>query len=199
MSPRWLIYALPVLLLPVAAILLLEDERTLSQVEVALGALPLAGEVPTSAEGRQGAQLLGATQQMPPSVSSSLYANSAQSEAARFAARVLGPGQPGQNPAGEDEAELRDYGSIIYDALHPQQGPAQDMLAGGYNAFERPFGYDLSRLVFREFCMASSRAGDPEAEAIESAAPPLSPELLGSIASFIPLTDMARMCPRLRT
>lgn len=189
MSPKLLLIALPALLLPLAVIIMLDDDTGPSQVEIALGALPLAGNVPAATDGRQSTQLLGDTRKLPPTSANRLFANSARTEATRFA---------NDTPPADVETPIQDYGAIIANAMHPENGPREDLLAGTARLNDRTLDYDMSVLIFREFCTPENILIDPYALDPDAAAPKMTAALLGNLASYISVTEMARMCPRLK-
>ena len=183
-SPRWLIYAAPALLLPLLIVLALDEDTGPSAIELAISALPIAGDA-SATTGTKAVGALGpASRQVPPSVASEIFSRSARVEAARFSLRSDAP---------DSGIETVDYNTAIYAALHPRSLAGEDLLSGSYALLTTPFGADLSALIFREFCVANARAGDRDTPTFK-----LSGELLASLASYIPLTDMNRLCPRMR-
>ncbi|MBU6498634.1 MAG: hypothetical protein KGJ41_08455 [Rhodospirillales bacterium] len=104
-SPKLLLIAAPLLLVPVGVILFRGAPATVSPVDLAIGALPVS---PVSGTQAAPAALGGG---MPSALGLSLYADSAQSPQTRLAVR----GPPAQTGWTQDPAV------VDFAVLHPQQ------------------------------------------------------------------------------
>ena len=182
-SPRWVMIAAPVLALPVLAMVLFDQPPGPSDIEQAVGALPIAG----AAGGHGRFAPLGAeAREVPTTTSASIYANSA------VAAAVV-MHQRDDNPA--DRAAMPfDFITATYAALHPARRAREDLLVGQYALLRMPLMPDLSLSLLFQYC--SSGPDDP-GYGTPLDRLPINPNVVAALTSFIPAGDMARYCPRL--
>jgi hypothetical protein len=188
-SPRWLIYAGPVLLLPVVAVFLFTGDVPPTAIEQAISALPIPGNArdPAVANGGGRLQPLGtAVHQVPPSTSLEIYNRSAVVAAARLDRLDDGPAP---------DEDIADYIIRTYAALHPQRAAKEDLLVGNYALLAAPLALDLSRVVFHEFCTA--QPGDP-GYGTRLSDLPVDGGAMAGFFSFNTAADIASICPRLR-
>ncbi len=144
-SPRLMLLAAPILLGPIAALIMFEDEVALSPIDLAIVSLPTAGD---AAGGGSSTALLGsAASKLPNNVSLPLFANSARAAATRLARSDAG--------VAAGDADL-DFASAEFAMLHPRTLAKEDLLIGSLAmVYSTPMNMDLSLKLFEEFCNAS--------------------------------------------
>lgn len=186
MSPVWLLIAAPALALPLAAVVLFEEEPAPSGVEQAIAALPIPGDgsVPGRESNAPRIAALGAPgTQLPSTVSASLYSNSARFSAERLDRRT------------DPRDAVPDVASISFALLHPRSMADEDMLVGDLALMlSTPAGPDFSWAILNAFCETQPMAGQRAAVLQDL---PINPSVPASIMNFLPASDHPKICPRL--
>jgi hypothetical protein len=188
MSPQWLLAAAPALLLPVFAMLILDEPTPPSAIEQAVAALPLPGAVVSSRGGRV-AMFGNSAGNVPPSASLQIYANSAPASIERMTGeRVL---QQQAQYAQSDK--LVDFDNVTYAALHPRSLASEDLLAGDYALLTQSPTPDMSFIYFLEFCNATP---DDSTYYTKLSDLPLSSGVLMALNSTAASSGLANFCKR---
>jgi hypothetical protein len=186
-SPKWMLMAVPFLLMPLCALALLPPEEIPSPIETAIQALPSAGGVADIDVSKTPASPLGAGPRLSSSVSLPLYANSAHSQAVVLALRQA-------NRAAKSTDG--DVFSTEYALLHPPSLSKEDLLIGDLALVSStPLTMDLSVKIFEEYCNA--QVGDAFYD-LPIEALPIDPLLRQSLARFANMSDKGgSFCSRL--
>lgn len=182
MSPVWAGFAAPALVLPLLAMILMDDGPAPSMVEQAMSALPIPGDASDPEQpGRQGRIVVAGASgaAMPSNTMSSLYNNSARADATRIAQRS------------EPRATGPDVTSISYALLHPRSLAGEDLLIGDFALVLSTPVPDMSWAIFGAFCRsdATERANLADLR--------INPNVPAAIMNFLPASDYGRLCPRL--
>jgi|GEM_PF-4761969 len=188
LSPWWLLLGAPLLLIPVL-LMVFEGDGAQSPVELAIAALPIAGDASDGGNDTTNARIapLGSTARLPPSTSLSLYNNSARAEAARMSQRDAAAN------SGRDAGT--DFDEIEYKLMHPKLGGKEDFLVGDFkNLFTMPTAANLSWVLFHEFCTA--KPDDPYF-GVGTDKLPIDPIIVKALLDFVPSNDQVSYCPRL--
>ena len=185
LSPAWLLLAAPILAIPVL-LMLLEGEGSQSPVELAIAALPIAGDAGSDESGTRLAPL-GSTAKLPPSTSLSLYNNSARAAAARMT-QSDGAINSGRDPG-------TDFNETEFSLLHPKFRGNEDFLVGDFKyVFSMPTAANLSWVLFHEFCTATP---DDRFFGVGTDKLPIDPAIVKALLDFVPSNDQVSYGPRL--
>ncbi len=183
-SPRLAVWAAPVLVLPLAVMLLSRPISGPSPVENAILALPVAGRLaaPSQVPGEQ-TPFGSPNKRMPVSVALPLYSASARAATALMAAR-----QSNGRPQATVNVTQR-----IYAALHPVHLAAEDlMIAPEAFLFATPPDFSLSARIMADWCNA--KPSDPYYNT-PIAALPIAPALQDKL-SYYQITHDGAACAR---
>ncbi|MCX7380832.1 MAG: hypothetical protein NT133_05285 [Alphaproteobacteria bacterium] len=188
-SPKWLLLGVPALLFPILLVVALDEDAPRSAVDIAVSALPIAGDAagsdPSSA-GKPASAFGDQSRMVPVNTASSLYSRSAQVAAVHSGVR---------DTTAQKEPEVTDYNVTVFNALHPRDLAAEDLLSVGATLRQTPFGADFARIVYREFCTGGLNSQGAPGEFGKLG---ISNNLVGSLLNYMPLAEIARACPQLR-
>lgn len=186
-SPKWLLLAVPALAFPAALVFLLDEDTPRSAIDIAVSALPLAGDAsgPT-ANGKPASAFGSQAQNVPVNTASSLFNRSAQFAAVHPGVRPEGPAK---------EPEVIDYNITVFNALHPRDLAGEDYLSVGASLQRTPFGADFASVVYREFCVGGLNSQGAPGEFGKLG---INNSLVSSLLNYMPLAEITRACPQLR-
>ncbi len=158
-----MLIAAPMLIIPLAVLLWLDDEVVPSPIELAIAALPMAGDSTSDTAGASPLGRIGS--RLPNNVTLPLFANSAQVEAGRLGRA---------DSASAAQHTDTDFASAEFAALHPRSLFREDLLIGSLRMVYSLPNIDLSIKMFEEYCNASPNEASYQ---VPLAALPIDPSL----------------------
>ena len=185
-SPLWVLLGVPALIFPAALVVMMEDDGPRSAVEIAVSALPIAGDASAAPDGKTANPFGEQSGSVPVSTASSLFSRSAQVAAVHPGTRIE------TAPA---ETEVVDYKVLVFNALHPLNLASEDLLSSGANLQYLPTGEQFAKIVYREFCMGGMASQGAPGEFGKLG---ISNNLVVSLLNYMPLAEITRACPQLR-
>lgn len=181
-SPKWLLLGVPAMVFPALLAFVGNDVTPPSAVEVAVASLPMSGDATDPETGKAVNPFGPQAGNVPVSVSSSLYARSAQVAAVHPMV---------QSEHQHQEEDVVDYNVTVFNALHPRSLADEDLLSVGAALQHMPTGANFASIVYRELCMA--QPGGPG----EFGKIGVNNSLMTSLLNYMPLAEIARACPQL--